>query len=282
MNCSERFWIGDYACWTLADGELTYSGSTILPPEALPPERMSVPYVAMLVDTGSTRVLMDAGAGTLGPNTGRLQESLASTGFSPEDVHTVVLSHAHPDHIAGVQQFPNAAVVMMRSEFEFWTAAETQAKLEAGEMYRLGAAEQLLMAASVRNHLLPARDRLRLLDRPTEVAAGLLVFPAPGHTPGHAAVLVSSGRQQLLFVGDAIVHPAQFDHPEWVCAFDLCHEETVRTRRQLLERAAADQCLLAGYHLPQVGGVTARRAAFYWEAAGSVTQQMSRQAGSEF
>jgi glyoxylase-like metal-dependent hydrolase (beta-lactamase superfamily II) len=114
----------------------------------------------------------------------------------------------------------------------------------------------------------PARDRLRLLDRPTEIAAGILVFPAPGHTPGHAAVLVSSGRQQLLAVGDAIVHPAQFGHPEWVCAFDLSPEETVRTRRQLLERAAADGCLLAGYHLPgAVGAVEARQASFRWEPA---------------
>ena len=124
------------------------------------------------------------------------------------------------------------------------------------------------MAVSVRDHVAPARDRLRLLDRPTEIAAGILVFPAPGHTPGHAAVLVSSGRQQLLYVGDAIVHPAQFGHPEWVCAFDLSPEETVRTRRQLLERAAADGCLLAGYHLPgAVGAVEARQASFRWEPA---------------
>jgi glyoxylase-like metal-dependent hydrolase (beta-lactamase superfamily II) len=127
------------------------------------------------------------------------------------------------------------------------------------------------MATSVREHLAPARDRLRLLDRPTEVAAGILVFPAPGHTPGHAAVLVSSGRQQLLYVGDAIVHPAQFEHPDWVCAFDLDPAETVCTRKQLLERAAADRCLLAGFHLPGgVGAISARRASFSWEPAVAV------------
>jgi len=129
----------------------------------------------------------------------------------------VILSHAHPDHIAGVQQFPNAAVVMMRKEYEFWMSAETQTRLEACEIYGLGPLE-VVMAASVRDHVAPARDRLRLLDRPAEIAAGILVFPAPGHTPGHAAVLVSSGRQQLLYVGDALIHPAQFEHPDWVSA----------------------------------------------------------------
>jgi len=267
MKGAERFHIGDYDCWTLADGELTYPGSLVLPPKSGPPAELSVPYTAMLVDTGSTRILIDTGAGALGPNTGKLPESLASTGFSPEDVHTVILSHAHPDHIAGVQLFPNAAVVMMRKEFEFWMSAETQARLEAGEIYGVGPLEAL-MAPSFRDHVAPARDRLRLLDRPTEIAAGILVFPAPGHTPGHAAVLVSSGRQQLLYVGDALVHPAQFEHPEWVCAFDLSPVETVCTRKQLLERAAADRCLLAGFHLPGgLGAVEARQASFRWEPA---------------
>ena len=129
----------------------------------------------------------------------------------------MVLSHAHPDHIADLQRLSDATVILMRKEFDFWTAAETEAKLQAREIYGLGPLEQL-MAASVRDHLMPARDHLRLLDQPTEVAAGILVFPAPGHTPGHAAVLISSGRQQLLYVGDAIVNPAQFEHPDWVCA----------------------------------------------------------------
>ena len=267
MRGAERFRIGDYDCWTLADGELTYPGWTVLPPEGDPPAELSAPYTALLVDTGSTRILIDTGAGALGPNTGRLPESLASTGFLPEDVHVVILSHAHPDHIAGVQLFPNAAVVIMRKEFEFWMSAETQTRLEACEIYGLGPLEAV-MAASVRDHLAPARDHLRLLDRPTEIAAGVLVFPAPGHTPGHASVLVSSGRQQLLYVGDALVHPAQFEHPDWVCAFDLSPAETVRTRKQLLERAVADRCLFAGFHLPGgLGAVEERQAVFRWEPA---------------
>jgi glyoxylase-like metal-dependent hydrolase (beta-lactamase superfamily II) len=267
VSIAERIAIGNYDCWILADGEFTYPGSLILPPEGQPPSEMSVPYSAMLVDTGSTRILIDTGAGALGPHTGKLAESLAAAGFSPDDVHTVILSHAHPDHIAGVRRFSNAVVVMMRQEFEFSTAAETQAKLEAGEVYGLGPLEAL-MAAYVRDHLVPVTDRLRLLDRPTEIAAGVLVFPAPGHTPGHAAVLISSGRQQLLYVGDAIIHPAQFEHPDWVSAFDLAHDETIGTRKKLLDRAAADRCLLAGFHLPGgVGAVEARESRYRWEPA---------------
>ena len=267
MTGAERIGIGKYECWILADGELTYPGSLLLPPEGQPPGEMPAPYTAMLVDTGSTRILVDTGGGAMGPHTGKLLESLASAGFSPDDIHTVILSHGHPDHIGGVGRFPNAAVVMLRKEFEFWADAETRAKLAACQMYGLGPMEQM-MAASVRDDLVPARDRLHLLDHPAEIAAGVLVLPAPGHTPGHAAVLISSGRQQLLYVGDAIIHRAQFEHPDWVCAFDLAREETIGTRKKLLDRAASDRCLLAATHLPGGAGfVRIQQGRYLWEAA---------------
>jgi glyoxylase-like metal-dependent hydrolase (beta-lactamase superfamily II) len=250
----------------LADGELTYPASLVFPPDSRVQEEVRVPYTAILIHTGSRRILLDTGAGPLGPETGKLPESLAAAGFSPAGIDTVILSHGHPDHVAGVPQFPRAEIVMMRQEYEFWTDAETQSGLEASAMYGLGPLEPL-MAAYVREYLVPARDRLRLLDQPEEIAAGVLVFPAPGHTPGHAAVLLSSGRQQLLYVGDAVL-PAQVENPDWASPFDLSPDQAVRTRKQLLERAAVDRCLLAGFHLPGgIGSVRMQQGRFHWDVA---------------
>ena len=105
-------------------------------------------------------------------------------------------------------------------------------------------------------------------DQLVKNARGVLVFPAHGHTPGHAAVLVSSGRQQLLYIGDAVLHPAQIENPDWVSAFDLSVDDTVRTRTQLLERAAADRCLVAGFHLPGgIGAVQKEIGGYHWSLA---------------
>jgi glyoxylase-like metal-dependent hydrolase (beta-lactamase superfamily II) len=261
----EKIRIGEYDCWALPDGELTYPGHTLLPAENKPPMEIRVPYTALLVDTGSVKVLVDTGAGALGPATGKLRENLAATGFSPKDVDVMVLSHAHPDHIAGLAQFPNARVTMTLTEFSFWTAEKTEAKLRSAALYGLGPLEQV-MADYVRDYLVPERERLQLIDRPTEVAPEVLVFPAPGHTPGHAAVLVSSGRQQLLYIGDALIHLAQLQNPEWTSAFDLTREQTVDTRKALLDRAAADRCILAAFHLPgAIGVLERRRSQFHWE-----------------
>jgi glyoxylase-like metal-dependent hydrolase (beta-lactamase superfamily II) len=264
VTTSHKLTIGNYGCWTLADGQLTYPGSLLLPPEGRPPEQVDVPYTAMLVDTGSARILIDTGAGALGPDTGKLPENMASAGFSAADIDMVVISHGHPDHIAGVARYPNARVVMMRREFEFWTAVETQTKLEAGEIYGIGSLEKM-MAAYVREHLAPLRDPW-LLDQATEIEPGVLVLPAPGHTPGHVALLISSGRQQLLYAADAVIHPAQFENPGWTCAFDLSRDQTVETRKQLLDRAASDRCFFVGFHLPGgIGAVEVRQSRFRWE-----------------
>jgi glyoxylase-like metal-dependent hydrolase (beta-lactamase superfamily II) len=261
----QKIRIGDFDCWALPDGHLVYPGGTLLPPEGAPPDEVRVPYTTLLVDTGAARVLIDTGAGPLGPGTGKLVENLAAAGFSPGSIDLVVLSHGHPDHIAGLPAFTNAVVTMTRAEFSFWTASETEALLRSNALYRLGPLEYL-MADYARDYLTPVRNRVRLIDGPTEVAAGVLVFPAPGHTPGHAATLISSGRQQLLYVGDTLIHPAQFENPGWTSVFDLEPGQTVETRHALLDRAAADHCMLAAFHLPGAIGIPEKRQSHYcWQ-----------------
>jgi glyoxylase-like metal-dependent hydrolase (beta-lactamase superfamily II) len=265
MSAASLFRVGEFSCLAVADGENTYPGVAILPPEADPPAEMQVPYTALLVDTGRQRVLIDLGAGPVGPATGRLPQSLADAGVALDAIDLVVLSHAHPDHIG--QLLPRAEYVMLRAEWDFWTDDATRAKLAAGALYGLQPLEQLI-AEWLSTYLAPLRDRIGLLDGDTEVAPGILVIPAPGHTPGHAAVLISSGRQQLLYVADAIVHPAQIAHPDWTTPFDLDRGLTVRTRRQLLDRAAADRCLVFPFHfpLPCAGEVTSRHGAYEWHS----------------
>src|SRR5262249_39989824 len=148
-------------------------------------------------------------------------------------------------------RFPRAEVLVSRSENDFWMSESNQAKLKLGKLFGLGEVEQLMLSW-VQKYISPLATarRLRLIESDCEATTGILVLPALGHTPGHLAVLVSSGRPQLFFAGDAIVHPAHINHPAWTTVFDVLPEQTVLTRRQILDRSASDRCLMFHCHFP--------------------------------
>jgi glyoxylase-like metal-dependent hydrolase (beta-lactamase superfamily II) len=89
---------------------------------------------------------------------------------------------------------------------------------------------------------------LERIDRETVVAPGIRVVPAPGHTPGHLAVSVADGVDELLWAADAFVHPANVADPEPASRMDTDRPLTVATRRSLLERAAQRGAVLAATH----------------------------------
>ena len=92
------------------------------------------------------------------------------------------------------------------------------------------------------------------------------VLPAPGHTPGHLALLLASEGEQLLNLGDAAVHPLHLEHPEWENGFDLDPRTAGDVRRSLLGRAAAENMHVMAFHFPfpSVGRVAARNGAWEW------------------
>ena len=139
-NGSFHFNIGTFECIAVSDGTHTYAPPTFPPPAVLlfanaPRERLEEtlrkhnlypgqwvewvsPYICLVVNTGEHRVLVDTGAGGLEPSTGKLIQNLKAVGIAPEDIDTVIITHAHPDHIGGITDiegrlaFPNAKYVM--------------------------------------------------------------------------------------------------------------------------------------------------------------------------
>ena len=83
------------------------------------------------------------------------------------------------------------------------------------------------------------------------VNAKIRPIDAQGHTPGHTAFHVSSGKDQLIVLGDTTNIPALFvRNPGWHAAFDQDAAMPEATRRKLLDQAAADQVMVTGYHFP--------------------------------
>lgn len=267
------FKIGTFECIAVSDGSHTYAPPDFPPPSTLlfanaPKDALGEvlagydlspeswmewvsPYICLYVDTGEHRVLVDTGAGNLAPTTGKLVENLKYCGIAPEDIDTVVITHVHPDHAGGITDddgrllFPEARYFLWRDEWDFWTSGQAEKTLDEHS----GAV--LLQIA--RKNLPPIKDRLELIDREAEIVPGVWAVSTPGHTPGHMAIMVSSGNQKLLCVSDMVLHPVHLEQPDWCSIFDVDPGQVPVTRRQLLERAAAEKILVSAFHFPFPG-----------------------------
>jgi glyoxylase-like metal-dependent hydrolase (beta-lactamase superfamily II) len=267
------FKVGTFECIAISDGTLTYTPPTFPPPATLlftnaPRERLeqvlleynlrpeqwgewTSPFICLVVNTGDHLVLVDTGAGVLAPTTGRLLQNLKAEGIAPEEIDTVILTHGHPDHIGGNTDaqgkpaFPNARYVMWKDEWDFWTSEQAEQRLD--EHIR----ELLLKFA--RENLPPIRGQVDLFDRETEIVPGIRAVAAPGHTPGHMALEISSEGEKLLCISDAVLHPIHLEQPEWHAAVDFDPKQVVATRRRLLDRAASGKALVLTFHFPFPG-----------------------------
>jgi glyoxylase-like metal-dependent hydrolase (beta-lactamase superfamily II) len=88
------------------------------------------------------------------------------------------------------------------------------------------------------------------LFREGEVFPGVTAVPSLGHTPGHTAYLVASGKDQLMIWGDTVHVPeVQTAFPEAGMAFDTDLAAAAAARKRMFDRVSADGILIAGMHL---------------------------------
>jgi glyoxylase-like metal-dependent hydrolase (beta-lactamase superfamily II) len=267
---SYHFKVGQFDCALVLDGTFDYPHPAQIMFAGAPPDRLVStlqahgldpetweayvsPYPSLVINTGEHLVLVDTGAGSFGPDTGKLIPNLRAADIEPEKIDIVIITHGHIDHIGGIVDaegrhlFPNARYVMWREEWEFWTGRPDLSPLPIPD----GLKQVLLDSA--RTQLPPIRDRVDLIDEEGEIVPGIEAIAAPGHTPGHMALRIRSEGEQLLYIVDAAIHPIHIEQPDWVTAVDLLPEQNVITRRRLLGQAAVEDALVLAFHFPFPG-----------------------------
>jgi glyoxylase-like metal-dependent hydrolase (beta-lactamase superfamily II) len=263
-----RFTLGKFECHVITDGTLVMPDPQSKKP--FNPDDMGsgqvIDILSLFIRTGKHNVLIDTGCGLgLKPGAGQLVPNLESSGIKTTEVDTVILTHAHPDHIganvdaAGKPVFANARYFIHRIEWDYWiNRLNREPDDPTKKPNMLGAA---------RRSLLPIRALYTQVEGPGDIVPGINYFLAPGHTPGGMVLVISSGKEKMLCIGDLIHHPKEFAQPDLYAQVDVVPEQAIRSRNKVFSDAVSEGTLIFGGHMPfpGLGYVQKKGAVFSWK-----------------
>ena len=204
---------------------------------------------AFVIRSGDRLALVETGSGAyLGPTAGHLLANLSAAGVAPSEIDTILLTHMHPDHSAGLTDmatgtanYANAELVVHENEPRHW--------FDDAAMARGSEREKRLMFQQAREQTVPYRSRMRTFAQ-GEVLPGVTAVPIPGHTPGHTGYLIESGGERLLIWGDVVHMPeVQVPRPEVSMVVDTDPEAAAESRRRVFDMVASERMLVTGMHL---------------------------------
>jgi glyoxylase-like metal-dependent hydrolase (beta-lactamase superfamily II) len=78
----------------------------------------------------------------------------------------------------------------------------------------------------------------------------LWLEPTVGHSVGHVAIHLKSGRHHAAMCGDLIHSPLQLAEPEWSCNSDHDLAASARTRKDFLKAHCESDTLVLTAHFP--------------------------------
>lgn len=172
--------------------------------------KVDLPFSFMLAQQGDRNVLIDTGfmqgEGSSGfsekfgvPNWISPVRLLGEMGVAAEAVTDIVITHAHFDHMGSVGEFPNANLIIQKSELLTWYEAIALPK-------RFGYLTAIIDPDNLRTALEASIEhRVTLVDGDKDnVLPGLHVRLGSGHTIGHQFVIAETGRGRLVISGDCV------------------------------------------------------------------------------
>ncbi|GHO63686.1 MBL fold hydrolase [Ktedonobacter sp. SOSP1-52] len=191
---------------------------------------------AYLLQTPEHTILIDTG---LGPRTyessrfkcyaGQLLSNLERAGLDPANIDIVFFTHMHSDHVNGAAREVNGELVL--------TFPNARYLVRSAEWHRFD--NQPESRASVADALNLLEHRIEFAEEGEYIVPGVRVLATPGHTAGHASLLVTAGEERVIILGDIFHSAVQIEHPEWTNSLDSGDPEQAKvTRRQMLQELA--------------------------------------------
>ncbi|HEY3849468.1 MAG TPA: MBL fold metallo-hydrolase [Steroidobacteraceae bacterium] len=261
-----RMMVGDFEITALCDGTFALKPGEVI--TGIAPKDLEAALArsflggtieesvnGFLINTGSKLVLIDTGAGVyFRPTVGKLLASLKASGYRPDQVDEIYITHMHGDHIGGLvldgkAAFPKAVVRASRKEADYWLSKANRDAAPRDDRVDFDDA-----MAALRPYI--SAGRFKPFSGDATLVPGVRAVAAPGHTPGHTVYLAESKGQTILFWGDTMhVAALQFPDPSLTDTYDADAAAGIAQRKKIFAEAAEHGYWVAGAHLsfPGIG-----------------------------
>jgi glyoxylase-like metal-dependent hydrolase (beta-lactamase superfamily II) len=202
-----------------------------------------------LVQTANDLILVDTGLGYKDTRDELwLHQHIHNTGFNPDDVTLVLMSHLHYDHSGGmvveragklVPSFPGAQHVIQKREWE-------RAMTGTSSSYHKEIFEAL--GGSI---------NLTLVEDSGELKPGIRYELSGGHSPFHQVFWIESEGSKCFFGGDELPEPEQLIR-KFIAKYDFDGRKAMQLREEYGKKVAEEGWICLFYHAKSiaVGKVT--------------------------
>jgi glyoxylase-like metal-dependent hydrolase (beta-lactamase superfamily II) len=262
-----RYKVGTYEITVCTDGSRTFplpdnfvlnakkeEVNKALAEAFMEPDKMTIPYNPIVVNTGSKLIVIDTGVGEANFErskgvVGQFHNNMKLAGIDRNAVDTVIITHFHGDHIFGLLgtdnklAFPNAEVLVPAPEWKFFMDDAEMAKNTSERMKEVFGGVRRVFDALGR--------KVTQYEAGKEIAPGITSVATYGHTPGHMSHIVASGSSKVYVQADVTNNPLLFArHPGWHAFFDQIPDMAEATRRKVYDMLVAEKMPVQGFHYP--------------------------------
>lgn len=190
------------------------------------------PRGELIWDTGMSLTRTDLGDwATPGPS---LVDQLQQLGLAPDDIRFLALSHGHWDHSGNAGLFARSTWIVNPLERDAMFDAESRAN-QAMDDYGV---------------LETADTRLITEDHDLFGDGTAVIIQAPGHTPGHAVLLLRLPQSGPILLSGDLWHMAESRRNRHVPAFNTDRAQTLASMDRVEELAASVGARVIVQHEP--------------------------------